>query len=153
MLIQQKEATIIYENLPVVKGIPHQLGQLFSNLISNAIKFCHQHPEIRITASQLPPGSCTQYGSLPAEHPYWAIEVSDNGIGFDPQYSQKIFTIFQRLNDHRKYTGTGIGLAICRKIVENHQGTIVAQSTPGQGATFTVLLPMLSQTVTTEDTI
>ncbi|WP_247235695.1 ATP-binding protein [Telluribacter sp. SYSU D00476] len=153
MLIQQKAATIIYKDLPVVKGIPHQLGQLFSNLISNAIKFSQENPEIRITANQLPPGSNTQYGPLPAEHPYWAIQVSDNGIGFDPRYSQKIFTIFQRLNDQKKYSGTGIGLAICRKIVENHQGTIVAQSTPGQGATFTVLLPVHSEAITTEATI
>ncbi|WP_207506417.1 ATP-binding protein [Telluribacter humicola] len=145
MLIQQKGATIICPALPVVKGIPHQLGQLFANLISNALKFCQESPIIRITVEELSDSSRKLFPNLPGEEKYWVIKVADNGIGFEAQYSQKIFTIFQRLNDQKKYAGTGIGLAICRKIAENHKGTITASSIPGQGATFTIVLPVYSE--------
>ncbi|GAB2769499.1 hypothetical protein GCM10027275_09990 [Rhabdobacter roseus] len=141
LLIQQKGATIICSNLPVVKGIPAQLGQLFANLISNALKFNRQNPLIRITVRELPESSRALYESLSQAQAYWEIQVIDNGIGFESQYSQQIFTIFQRLNNQQTYSGTGIGLALCRKIVENHQGVIVASSEPGKGATFTVVLP------------
>jgi len=141
LLIQEKGATLFYSDLPVIPGVPHQLTQLFTNLIGNALKFCPHEPVIRITARELAAPAAQSYGDLSRERSYWEITIADNGIGFDPLYSQQIFTIFQRLHDKKAYTGTGIGLALCKKIVENHQGYIEASSQPGQGATFTVVLP------------
>jgi signal transduction histidine kinase len=97
---------------------------------------------IRITAKELTSPAAQSYGDLSGERSYWELTIADNGIGFDPLYSQQIFTIFQRLHDQKEYTGTGIGLALCKKIVENQRGYIGASSQPGQGATFTVVLPM-----------
>jgi signal transduction histidine kinase len=118
-----------------------QLGQLFSNLISNSLKFSPRGPVITITAELVSsvPGEIT--GGDPSRQPYHLIVFEDNGIGFEQQYSKAIFSLFQRLHGKQDYAGTGIGLALCKKIVENHNGFIAATSEPGKGARFSVYLP------------
>jgi signal transduction histidine kinase len=126
-------------------GDASQLGQLFQNLLSNALKF-HQpdvDPIIRIrsyliTTSQLP---ADVKPTRPA-NAYHRIDISDNGIGFDPKHAERIFQVFQRLHGRSTYAGTGIGLAICEKVAANHGGAITAHSQPGQGATFSLYLPV-----------
>jgi PAS domain S-box-containing protein len=116
--------------LPVVMGIPFQMNQLFSNLLSNAVKFSRK----------------VEYPLVRVEHEvadgFHVIRVTDNGIGFLPEYKEHIFEVFKRLHHKSEYEGTGIGLAICKKIVENHRGMITADSVPGEGAEFTVWLPV-----------
>jgi PAS domain S-box-containing protein len=121
---------IVTESLPVVKAIPEQMKQLFSNLISNAIKYRNikTKPKIRILSKK--------------ENDHWQITVADNGIGFEPQYAEKIFELFQRLHSRFEYEGTGIGLAICKKIVQNHRGSIKALGVPGEGSSFEISLPL-----------
>lgn len=127
--IKESKAEIIYENMPIVSGIAPQLIQLFQNLISNAIKFIPQNtrPAIKINAKK--------------EKDLWLFSVVDNGIGIEPQYAEKIFVLFQRLHAWNMYPGTGIGLAICKKIVELHGGAIWFDSVPGEGTTFYFTLP------------
>jgi two-component system CheB/CheR fusion protein len=140
VVIRQKHAQIRSMPLPVIKAIPIQINQLFYNLIGNALKFSENAPVIDITCSRV---SRQQMKNLPRLNPQYAYVVlsfKDNGIGFEQVYAEKIFTIFQRLNDRQQYSGTGIGLAICKKIAENHGGYIEAHSRPGEGATFTVYL-------------
>jgi chemotaxis family two-component system sensor kinase Cph1 len=116
------------DDLPTVLGDATQLIQLFQNLIGNAIKF-HGNalPHVHISA--------TSRGKE------WEFAVRDNGIGLDPQYAQRIFVIFQRLHTKREYAGTGIGLSICKRIVERHGGRIWVESELGQGATFYFTVP------------
>ncbi|MEG4196709.1 ATP-binding protein [Microcoleus sp. Pol12A5] len=121
--IRETKAVVTYSELPAVMGDISQLVQLFQNLISNAIKYRHDAPPVvHITA-------CKQEEN-------WLISVSDNGIGIAPQHQKRIFQIFQRLHTQREYSGTGIGLAICQKIVELHGGCIWVESEPEQGSTF-----------------
>ncbi|MGB3201078.1 MAG: ATP-binding protein [Nodosilinea sp.] len=121
--IDESGATITYTDLPQVQADPTQLTQLFQNLISNAIKFRGEAPaQIVIEANQ--------------KEDVYQFSVQDNGIGLDPDYAEQIFVIFQRLNNRVHYPGTGIGLAVCKKIVERHGGMIWVQSKPNQGATF-----------------
>lgn len=121
-------AQVTSEGLPKVTGDPRQLAKLFQHLIGNAIKFRnHVPPKIHVSARR--------------EGGEWVISVRDNGIGFDPQFTDRIFIIFQRLHSKERYAGTGIGLAICKKIVERHNGRIWAESTPGEGATFSFTIP------------
>jgi len=142
LLIEQKQAVITYTDLPTIKGIPLQLHQLFANLISNALKFSEKQPQISITAKQLTPKEVRQIPDLHLDNEYVQLVFADNGIGFEQQYAEQIFIIFQRLNNQRTFSGTGIGLALCKKIVDHHDGIIVAQSEPGKGATFTIILPI-----------
>lgn len=140
--IDEKQATIQTEVLPILDIIPFQVHQLFINLISNAIKFVKpgQPPVIRITASIIDatdiPHEKTAFGQ------YHAIAFHDSGIGFEAEYEGRIFDIFQRLHPAHKYPGTGIGLAICKKIVENHRGFIDAKSVFGEGSVFTIYFPV-----------
>ncbi|PSR19072.1 histidine kinase [filamentous cyanobacterium CCP3] len=126
--IDESGATITYRGLPQVQADPTQLTQLFQNLIGNGIKFRSEaSPHVDIEASQ--------------KEDVWLFSVQDNGIGIDPQYADQIFVIFQRLNNRITYPGTGIGLAICKKIVERHGGKIWVQSKPNQGSTFYFTIP------------
>ena len=120
------------DRLPVIQGIPFQLRQLFTNLLGNSLKYIGQDAS-----------PCISLQCIPIAHPFsgYRITIADNGIGFPSEYAEKIFEMFQRLHGREEYPGTGIGLAICRKIVENHQGIISAEGQPGKGATFHVYLP------------
>lgn len=121
--IEAQQAEVAVGSLPVVLGDATQLGQVFQNLIGNAIKFHGQEPpKIEVSAVEADGD--------------WRFSVKDNGIGIDPQYFDRIFIIFQRLHTIEEYGGTGIGLAICKKIVERHGGRIWLESTPGKGTTF-----------------
>jgi len=128
--IEQSGAKVSIEGLSELDADPVQMRQLLQNLISNAIKFQKPGvtPEVRVTGR--PIGR------------FLELEVSDNGIGFDEKYLDRIFTIFQRLHGRQEYEGTGVGLAVCRRIAERHGGSITARSAPGEGATFVVLLPV-----------
>jgi signal transduction histidine kinase len=141
LLIEQKNARINHSGLPVIKGIPLQLHQLFTNLVSNSLKFADKPPVIEMTYKIVPGREVTHYALHP-DHNYAEILFKDNGIGFDEKYADQIFVIFHRLNDRNAYSGTGIGLALCKKIVENHNGFITATGAPGQGASFTIYLPV-----------
>ncbi len=129
-LIRQSSAQIQVGSLPIIQGDESQLHQLFQNLISNAIKFKKPGtaPKIRIESSVAGGG-------------FWEIIVHDEGIGFDPQYSDKVFRPFERLHVREQYQGSGIGLAICQKIVSYHGGKISVETHPQEGATFSVLFP------------
>jgi len=140
-LIEEKKAEINADHLPVVKGLTLQLQQLFSNLISNSIKFSEGSPVIEIRSEKVLPEDIKKIRELNDHHEYVRLTFKDNGIGFDQQYAEKVFTIFQRLNHKKVYAGSGIGLALCKRIVENHKGLILAESIPEKGATFTVYLP------------
>ncbi len=142
--IQVKGARVQVDPLPILEAQPTQFRQLFQNLLSNALKFSRSDvsPVIDIDYQQIKGSEMPQgLGHLQALD-YHRIAVSDNGIGFEPQYVEKIFVIFQRLHGRLEYSGTGIGLAICKRVVTNHRGFIDAQSTPGEGSTFLIYLPV-----------
>lgn len=115
------------------------MNQLFYNLIGNALKFCERTPEIRINYSKIKADNTDM--NLKQGSEYHLISITDNGIGFPSQYTDRIFVIFQRLNTRDKFEGTGIGLAICKKIVEHHGGYINARSKENVGSVFEVYLP------------
>lgn len=143
LLIKEKQATFYVEPLPVIKAIPIQMNQLFYNLLSNALKFSERPPDIKICCSEIAADQLKMYNvqeEAKRKH-YLKITVEDNGVGFDQSYADQIFVIFQRLNDRSKFAGTGIGLAICKKIVDNHNGFIVAQSKINEGSIFHIFLP------------
>ena len=144
LTIQETDAQLQREPLPTVLGDASQLGQLFQNLLSNALKFRRAqvvpHIQIKyqtIPVHQLPPPVKPSYTA----QSYYQIDVIDNGIGFDEKYVDRIFQVFQRLHGKSEFVGTGIGLAICEKVVTNHGGAITAHSQPNQGATFSIYLP------------
>ena len=144
LLIEQQKATIQVTKLPIVLGYKRQLQQLFQNLIGNAIKYRKPgRPPVVIISSMVVLGKEVNGHVLPeqAQEPFHLIEVKDDGIGFEPEYAEKIFQMFQRLHGKAEYPGTGVGLSIAKKVVENHAGRIWAESEPGKGATFKVLLP------------
>ncbi|GAA4446936.1 hypothetical protein GCM10023189_02620 [Nibrella saemangeumensis] len=142
LTIRQTRAIIIIEFLPVVTGNRAQLTQLFSNLLSNALKFHKpgQRPDIVIRGQYLIGHIFTDLKPLAAKKRYVQIDVIDNGIGFDEQHSERVFQMFQRLHSVSKYPGTGVGLALCKKITENHGGAIAVRSKAGVGTTFTITL-------------
>ncbi|GAB2799615.1 hypothetical protein GCM10027275_51900 [Rhabdobacter roseus] len=138
----EKRATLDATELGSAPIIEFQFRQLLHNLIGNALKF--SNPEVPphiILKSRMVPGSQLPNSTLSPEKTYCHILVEDNGIGFAPQYSEKIFAVFQRLHGRSHYKGTGIGLAIVKKVVENHQGLITATSEPGKGARFDIYIP------------
>lgn len=134
MAITDSHATVTYDALPTIVADAGQITQLFQNLLSNAIKYRDKvAPQIYISANRT--------------ETEWTFSVADNGIGIDPQYAERIFVIFQRLHTRRDYSGTGIGLAICKKIVELHQGQIWVQSELGKGSTFYFTIPHTTQDI------
>lgn len=141
-LIESKGAAVRTNVLPTIDSIPSQLRQVFQNLIGNALKFSNNtdHPLIEVTSEYIETKS---FDAKPSpEGKYCRITVKDNGIGFDEIYLDRIFIIFQSLNDRQSYEGTGIGLAIAKKIIEKHNGLITAKSEVGKGASFIMVLPL-----------
>ncbi|MFA6293518.1 MAG: PAS domain-containing protein, partial [Victivallales bacterium] len=136
--IAEHKVSVTHEELPTVIGDVTQLSQLFQNLIGNAVKFRRDgvNPEIHVSAKLM------EDGKVPGQSgARWLFSVRDNGIGIDPQFHEKVFMIFQRLHSRDRYPGTGIGLAICKKIVEHHGGRIWVESKPGEGSTFFFTIP------------
>jgi light-regulated signal transduction histidine kinase (bacteriophytochrome) len=147
--IAESGAVVEFHDLPVVQGDAAQLHQLFLNLISNALKFhaAGVAPIVRIEtrqvrAASIPATAMFSPTDSDTDRLFHEISVTDNGIGFEEKYVERIFQVFQRLHGKAQYPGSGVGLAICRKVVHNHQGGLTARSQPGQGATFLVYLPV-----------
>jgi len=137
-----KNGMIIVQQTCVVNAIPFQIGQLFHNFISNSIKFSIAGKPLRIYVEcKIEKGEKLAVEGLIPDKQYCHISIADNGIGFDPQYKEKIFEVFQRLHGKEEYGGTGIGLAIVKKIVDNHGGLIFASGEIGKGATFDIYFP------------
>jgi light-regulated signal transduction histidine kinase (bacteriophytochrome) len=134
--IQESDALVTHDPLPTLLADPTHMAQLLQNLIGNAIKFCdaNRTPIIHI--------------GLEKQGEEWLFSVRDNGIGFDPKYRDRIFLIFQRLHNKTKYPGTGIGLSICKKIVERHGGKIWVESEAGHSTTFYFTLPDRGEKIT-----
>lgn len=141
--IQTRKATIEIDDLPVIEANPTQMSQLFLNLISNSLKFAKADtdPVISITIAEVPFAEILKR-KLSEEISYIKIIVKDNGIGFSDENASRIFTIFQRLRGRSEFEGAGIGLAVCKKVVEGHHGIIDAYGVPDQGATFEIILPV-----------
>ena len=144
--IDEKSAEINVGDMPVIRGDKSQLEQLFLNLISNALKFQSEGvtPVVTITSKEATESDTCDI-LMSEEYDWVKITVKDNGIGFDQSFAEKIFAPFQRLHGRSEYKGTGIGLAVCRRIVERHNGQITAMSAPGQGATFSIIMPVDSE--------
>jgi signal transduction histidine kinase len=147
LVIGEKHAVIRKGNMPVIDVVPSMFRQLFQNLIGNALKFSkpNEVPQITISAEKIKgimiPGIEKKF----YHNDFYTISVSDNGIGFDEQYSDLIFIIFKRLHSSSQFEGTGIGLAICKKIVEKHNGYIFARSKINKGSDFTIALPVVEK--------
>ena len=142
--IEQKNTIIKSVILPVIKAIPLQMDQLFHNILSNSFKFCRENTpcELNVTSRSLTSGEAVSQ-NLDANVPYFEIIFRDNGIGFRQDFADNIFRIFERLNGMDKYEGTGIGLALCRKIVNIHRGKIFAISNVNEGTAIHVVLPRI----------
>lgn len=142
-LIKDTKTEILYSGLPLLYGIPFKIEQLFTNLISNSIKYRNKDvaPKVHIVSEKLRSDTIAENFVKNAEY-YYKISLRDNGIGFDPEFASNIFEVFQRLHSKNEYSGTGIGLSICKKIVEKHNGYIHAISKKGEGATFIIYLPV-----------
>lgn len=147
MELQKKNAKVEVGELPLIWGIHSQMYQLFQNLISNSIKFCKIdcEPTIDLSCKILSSNDAKEDVALN----FYEITIKDNGIGFNPSYADDIFMVFKRLHSHHEFEGTGIGLSICKKIVEKHAGTITAESKPNEGSTFTIVLPKKQMPVNT----
>jgi signal transduction histidine kinase len=143
MEIQKKHAKVVVEDLPTIWAIPSQMRQVFQNLISNSLKFSRDgvDPEINIFAKRSSNTPASAVNRKSATDNYYQIYFKDNGIGFDPKYAKEIFVVFKRLHSYHDFEGTGIGLSICKKIIEKHNGFITAESTLNEGSTFTIILP------------
>jgi signal transduction histidine kinase len=141
--IAKKEASVKIARLPVIQAIPSQLRQLFQNLIGNALKFAKEgvSPIIRIDSEIVENMKATDNNGLSASKTFHRIFIRDNGIGFDTKYAEDIFVVFKRLHSYHEFEGSGIGLSICKKIVDKHKGTIAAEGQLNEGATFIVTLP------------
>ncbi|WP_051941720.1 ATP-binding protein [Maribacter forsetii] len=142
-LIKDTDTSISYNNLPIIQGIPFKIEQLCTNLISNSIKYCKKDvaPKIVISAKKVRNSQITENFSKLSEY-YYKISFADNGIGFEPEFATNIFEVFQRLHSKTEYSGTGIGLSICKKIVEKHHGHIHAIGKKDKGSTFVIYLPV-----------
>jgi len=134
--IEESHATVKSDALPVVNGVPFLLKQLFTNLIQNALKYAAADRNPVIEIALMP-----QKNKLSGHQQHHEIRFTDNGIGFSEQYSETIFNIFTRLHGHSEYKGSGVGLALCKKIMQNHGGSISALGMPDKGAVFTIYFP------------
>jgi PAS domain S-box-containing protein len=143
LLIEEKNATVTVGDLPTIEVNPGQMRQVFQNILSNALKFSRPDasPDISITGKRV----CDNNHKSDAEvdGPYACIHIKDNGIGFDEKYMENVFTLFKRLHTKDKYEPTGIGLAITKRIIEKHNGYILAHSTEGAGSEFIIVLPAM----------
>jgi light-regulated signal transduction histidine kinase (bacteriophytochrome) len=146
-IITSENAQVSGNNLPVIYAVPVQMKQLFHNLLSNSLKFRKTNvaPVITIDWHRISDKAASRFG-LREDLAFCEIIFKDNGIGFSKKFNKKIFEIFQRLHEKEKYEGTGIGLALCRKIVHNHGGEIFAEAQENKGATFHIILPMNNNT-------
>ena len=142
LVIHGKKAIIQIETMPAIRAIPLQMQQLFYNLLNNALKFSRpgEPPLVEITAREVYAHEIKS-GVTPHDKQYVEITVKDYGIGFEQKYADQIFVMFQRLNDRTQFEGTGIGLSLCKKVVDNHSGLIFVTATPNEGATFRIVLP------------
>lgn len=141
LLIDEKKATVTATQLPVIWANPLQIHQLFLNLISNSLKFSESSPRVHISAKVVSNAQVKKSNMLKQEGSYLELAFVDNGIGFEQQYAEQIFGIFQRLHSQSDYAGTGIGLALCKKIMENHRGLIAVESQPNKGTCFYIYFP------------
>jgi two-component system CheB/CheR fusion protein len=145
LLVSETKAELVYhEPLPQIDAIPLQMNQLFYNLLTNAMKFRQETvpPRISITSRVLSDDEIKKYPDLKEDVQHTEIRVTDNGIGFDQQFGEQIFQIFERLHTPDEFEGTGVGLALCKQIVENHHGHLFAKSKENEGAAFFVILPV-----------
>ncbi len=144
LTIAEKGAVVRIGKLPVIEAVPLHMNQLFYNLLSNALKFSKPGvaPFVEIDARVISREVAREYISNPDRQViYYHLTFSDNGIGFDQQYAEQIFEVFKRLHGREAYPGSGIGLALCRRIIANQQGHVFATSVPGEGTTFHLILP------------
>jgi light-regulated signal transduction histidine kinase (bacteriophytochrome) len=141
--IEKSNAQINYGELPVVSAVPGLMQQLFYNLFSNAIKFRKPDQElvIDVRAEKMNPDDLSNFIKYTSTKNYYKITVQDNGIGFDEKYAEDIFRVFKRLHNYQDYEGTGVGLSICKKIIEKHNGFIKAESQVDKGSKFIIGLP------------
>jgi two-component system CheB/CheR fusion protein len=139
--IIEKDAKVETNTLPVIDAVSGQMRQVFQNIISNALKFSKHDtpPYIKINVTRV--NALSTVDSFDPEGGFFRITIEDNGIGFNSQYADRIFNIFQRLHSREKYDGTGIGLSITKKIIEKHNGIIASNSIEGQGTVFIIVLP------------
>ena len=152
--IDEKSAQVNVDPMLTIRGDKSQLEQLFLNLLSNALKFQREGVTPLINIALTTPDDNDLKDILQVDDYEWIkITIQDNGIGFEQAFAEKIFSPFQRLHGRSEYKGTGIGLAVCRRIVERHNGYIDAQSTPGVGTTFKILMPKDSVPFSTNNTI
>ncbi|MBC7523927.1 MAG: hypothetical protein H7239_05765 [Flavobacterium sp.] len=144
LLIEEKKATIIVHDLPEIEAVPFQMSQVFYDIIHNSLKFTKVDvaPIVEISSRKLTKKDMKSYINLDPKLSYYQLTFKDNGIGFDQKYSEQIFTMFQRLSTGGEFPGTGIGLAICKKVVQTYYGEIFAEGTEGVGAIIHVLLPV-----------
>ena len=144
LAIEEKQAKIKVENLPVVKGYGRQIQQMFQNLISNSLKYSKEGipPQINISSSKVKGSSMNlDIASERANKYFFQVKIEDNGIGFEQKDADKIFRVFHRLHERNEFQGTGIGLSIVKRVIENHHGYIMAHGEPGMGAVFNIYLP------------
>lgn len=145
--IEKSNAKIYYDELPVISAVPGLMQQLFYNLFSNAIKFRKPSEDlvIDIRSEKMDPGEVSGFAKFSSNKNFYKITVRDNGIGFDDKYAEDIFRVFKRLHSYQEFEGTGVGLSICKKIVEKHNGFIKAESKIDKGSTFIIGLPEMHQ--------
>jgi len=143
LLIDERQAEMHIGSLPVIEAIPLQMNQLFYNLIGNALKFVQpgKIPKVIVQSEKISQAEAVIYIAHPASCNYYRFTIADNGIGIEEQYQKQIFEVFKRLHSRTEYSGSGIGLAICRRIVNNHGGAIYIKSAAGEGTAFHIILP------------
>lgn len=153
LLIEEKKAEIIVHKLPLIEAVPFQMNQLFYDIIHNALKFSKADvaPIIEIGSRKLSKKDLKSHVNLNTELDYYEITFKDNGIGFDQKYAEQIFTMFQRLSSGGEYPGTGIGLAICKKVVHTYYGEILAEGLEDKGAVIHIILPVTQPKVLPDD--